>query len=51
MRFGQGAFTIAPRDLLDGHHSAPAAIDAPHAVQQENEESHKGMNSKRRSAS
>src|SRR5215813_10553294 len=35
----QGAFPVAPGDFLDGHHAAPAAIDATHGVQQEDEES------------
>ena len=39
MRFGQGAFAVAPGNFLDGHHAAPAAIDATHGVQQEDEES------------
>src|SRR5262245_47964435 len=45
------AFAVAPRDFLDGHHAAAAAIDAPHGVKQENKDPHKGMNSKRRWAS
>lgn len=39
IRFGHGAFAVAPGNFLDGHHAAPAAIDAAHGVQQEDEES------------
>jgi hypothetical protein len=33
--FGQLVFTLAPRNLLD-HHATNPALDAPHAIQQEN---------------
>jgi hypothetical protein len=33
--FGQGAFSVAPRNLFDDHGGATTAIDAPHGVQQE----------------
>ena len=35
----QRAFAVAPRDFLDRYHAAAAAIDPPHGVQQEDEES------------
>ena len=36
--FGQRAFAVAPGDFLDDDSAAAAAIDAPHGVQQEDEE-------------
>ena len=40
--FGQGAFAVAPGNFFDDHGAAAAAIDAPHGVQQEDEESPQG---------
>ena len=40
--FGQGAFAIAPRDLFHNHGGATAAVDAPHGVQQKDEEPPEG---------
>jgi hypothetical protein len=37
--FGQGTLAVAPRNFFDGHAAAAPAIDAPHSVEQEDEES------------
>jgi hypothetical protein len=49
LRNPQLVLAIAPRNLFDHHHATMAALDAPHAVQEKNQDSQKGMNSKRRS--
>jgi hypothetical protein len=38
VRFGKSAFAITPRDLFDDNRVAAPAIDAPHGVQQKNQE-------------
>ena len=49
--FGQCAFAVAPGKFFDSHNAAAATVDPPHGVQKEDEKPHRGINSKRRSAS
>ena len=37
IRFGQAAFAVSPRNLLDHDRLAATAIDAPHCIQQKNQ--------------
>jgi len=48
---GQLMFAVAPRNFFNDHRFAAAAVDAPHGIKQKNQETHKGMNSKRLSGS
>jgi len=45
------ALAVAPRNFLDDDRLTAAAIDAPHGIEQKNQEAQKGMNSKRLSES